>query len=187
MKNKLYKILCVVFAVLFVASAALSVFLYKDLQNERNRKADINLYNWSRVHEMAQTIQRVNDTEHARDIYYLQNGTFFTLDGNSLYPNFDNLDAGTNNEYFLTIHLNDFIHMITLAKEVDSDLKERFELLHEIGEKMEKISLKVLEYGEKGKTEKLELLDKNSDIYKEIEFEIKEFCNTYISRIKKYN
>lgn len=187
MKTKAYKSICIILAVLFVASAAVGIFLYRELCNEREARAETNIFNWSRLHGVGINAQQVNDIDHAGDFYHLQNGIVYSLCGNVLSPDFDNLDAPTTEEYFLTIHFNDFVHMLSIAEETDPDLEQRFALLHEMGKELEEISSKALKHGEKGKAQKNELMDEGSEIYKELKADISEFCNTYVAEIKKYN
>lgn len=187
MDKKAWRIICVILAVLLAISVTCCFFVFKALNKERAARADDNLYNWSRILEISQKIQQVDDTQHARDIFHLQNGIVFTIFGNELSPDFDNLEGPTTEEYFLTVHFNDFVHMLSLSKGTETDLDERFALLHEMGKELEVICKRVLEYGEKGQSQKLELMDEKSEIYKEIKAEINAFCSKYTEKINKYN
>ena len=187
MKKRTYKFISLLLSILFVASAVSGIHMYRELNAEKLARADANLYNWSRILEISKKIQQVDDVEHAKDIFHLQNGIIYTIDGNELSPNFDNLEAPTTKQHFLNIYFNDFMHMLSLAEGTEPDLEERFALLHKIGEELEEICTGVLGYGDKGNAQKLELMDKGSDIYNKTQKEINDFCNEYIEEIRKYN
>lgn len=185
--RKAQKIICIVLAVLLLLSSAVSVWLYRELKAEREYRAGRYYSNWSRLLTVANEGSEVIDISSARDFYHLQNGIIHTVESD-ISPSFNNIEGlDTYHSSFLTTWFDSFVLDISNAKEDEADTEERLALLKEMCQGLYDICAVALNLDDENGYKATQLLDNESEIYKELEKMMKDYAEKYVPEIKKYN
>jgi len=95
-----------------------------------------------------------------------------------LTPSFDSGTSG-----FLYSDMWPFLNLLVQADPDHTITQRSFQLFQDLSEEIEKISAFVIEYANQGMAEKVELIDRNSEVYQQVNEQIAACIDTYLEDI----
>lgn len=168
--NKSTKILVAIILALIIVFTAIFIPTYKQYSHFKNETAIKNYNNWCEILNIANQVYNFKNIDDLKSWRGYINGVIYATHS-ELLPYFHGQPTYT---YFLTLTYDSFISDIASENNYSEEKrKEAFSLLKEVSLELQNLCEKILEISEKDKSA---LIEKNSEIYKEAEKLIQDFC-----------
>lgn len=168
--NKSTRILVAIILTLIIVFTAIFIPTYKQYSYYKNEIAIKNYNNWCEILNIANKVYNIQNIDDLKLCRGYINGIIYATHS-ELLPSFHGQPTYT---YFLTLNYDSFIADIVSNNNYDEEKRnEAFLLLKKVSLELQKLCEKILEISEKDKSA---LIDSDSEIYKEAEKLIHDFC-----------
>ena len=168
--NKSTKILVTIILALIIVFLAVFIPTYKQYSYYKNEIAVKNYNNWCEILNIANQVYNTKSIDDLRDSRGYINGVIYATHS-QLLPNFHGQPTYT---YFLTLNYDSFIADVVSDNTLNEEKRnDAFLVLKEVSLELQKLCEKILVISE---NDKCALIDKDSEIYKEAEKLIHDFC-----------
>ena len=168
--NKSTKILAIIILALLIVFVAVFIPTYKQYSYYKNEIAVKNYNNWCEILNIANKVYNTKNIDDLRESRGYINGVIYATHS-ELLPNFHGQPTYT---YFLTLNYDSFIADVvsdnTFSEEKRNDA---FLVLKDMSLELQKLCEKILKISE---NDKCALIERDSEIYKEAEKLIQDFC-----------
>ena len=179
--NKSTKILVAIILALIIVFTAVFIPTYKQYSYYKNEMAIKNYNNWCEILNIANQVYNFQNIDDLKSWRGYINGVL-CVTHSELLPGFHGQPTYT---YFLTLNYDSFIADIVSENKFSEEKRnEAFLLLKDISLELQKLCEKILKISEKDKSA---LIENDSEIYKEAETLIHDFCYKQAERIYNFN
>lgn len=179
--NKTTKICVAIILTLIIAFTAVFVPTYRKYSYYKNEAAVRNYNNWCEILNIANQVYNFKNIDDLKSWRGYINGVIYTTHS-ELLPSFHGQPTYT---YFLTLNYDSFISDVVSENNFNQEKSnEAFLLLKDVSLKLRELCEKILENSEKDKSA---LIETDSEIFKEAEKLIRDFCYEQGERIYNFN
>ena len=179
--NKSTKILVAIILALIIVFMAIFIPTYKQYSYYKNEMAIKNYNSWCEILNIANKVYNIQNIDDLKLCCGYINGVIYATHS-ELLPNFHGQPTYT---YFLTLNYDSFIaDVVSNNNYAEEKRDEAFLLLKEVSLELQELCETILKISEKDKSA---LIENDSEIYKEAEKLIHDFCYEQGERIYNFN
>ncbi len=174
MKVSKHKVIITALSMALIIVTTLLINTYSNLNTQRETLAHINAKNWESIHRLTENIDHleINSVEDIENYsnYPYHNGVIYSV-SDLLMPSFNEAEFG-----FLTGSYDALLQALVKELIEDSKKEEAFNLFINMNNSLKEIcTFVVIDNADN----ELDFIDENSELYKELQSKINDFCEKY--------
>lgn len=169
--------------ILFIITSCLSLYFFNEMNTAKEQIADDNYSHWHRLlHLTLKLDENIKTLEDVSEFGLYENAIIYATN-DYLIPSFNG--ERTTNFRFLAVRYDSLFQDLARKSMHDQYLQQGFNLFMEMNKELKQICEFVVNTENESNKGKLEIINNNSPLNKQLQTKIKEFCDKYDEEIAK--